>query len=125
MLIDLLSLRLSRRMGPRGVRTVEKHLRRETSSLMDVGRTPGPRPTPSSALLGGIDIASRCGSRGPRADQGVRPTTDYCFVEAVTVLGPSSNPSMTIFPGGRADAGCCAAIWRAAVNSVSNCLPMS
>jgi uncharacterized protein len=34
-------------------------------------------------------------------------STNYCFWEAVTVFGPSSSPSMTIFPAGRAARGVC------------------
>ena len=44
------------------------------SAMVGWGGPPGPRPTPSSACYR-IKKTSRCGSRGPRADQGVRPTS--------------------------------------------------
>jgi hypothetical protein len=41
-----------------------------TGSLFFVGRTPGPRPTPSSAF----PLGSKKPAGGPAADQGVCPT---------------------------------------------------
>ena len=50
------------------------------SALM-VGRTPGPLPTPPSACVGWMELISLAGSgsRGTRADQGVRPTVSSGF----------------------------------------------
>ena len=48
----------------------------EVAATGSVGRTRGPQPTPSSALLYPRSTvrAAECGSRGTRADEGVRPT---------------------------------------------------